>query len=71
MVCQPTAEERESADQWAARLTHTVYVPFGADVRRGDELRGGGDVFRVLASVHNSRNTYRKLPVERLQPEGE
>jgi hypothetical protein len=72
MVSQPTAEERAEADQWAAELSHTVHLLPGADVRRGDELRGAGQVFRVLAAVSNSRDTYLKAPASELaQPEGD
>jgi len=72
VVAQPTAKEREEAQSWAAELTHTVYAMPGADIRRGDEIRSEtGERFRVLAAVTNSRATYTRVPVERVQPEGE
>lgn len=57
-VDQPTPEERREADQWGAEHTHTARFLPDADVERGDELRGDGQVFRVLATVTNSRRTY-------------
>ncbi|AZM57749.1 head-tail adaptor protein [Streptomyces sp. WAC 01529] len=39
---QPTARERQAADQAQARLDETWYFDPGADVRRGDELRPPG-----------------------------
>ncbi|MFH8797057.1 head-tail adaptor protein [Streptomyces sp. NPDC017941] len=38
-LSQPSARERQAADQAEADLTHIVYLLPGADVRRGDELR--------------------------------
>nr|WP_157167550.1 head-tail adaptor protein [Streptomyces typhae] len=38
-LSQPSARERQTADQAEADLTHIVYLLPGADVRRGDELR--------------------------------
>lgn len=70
MVCQPSAAERREADQWGAAHTHTVYVELLADVLRGDELRGEGQRFRVLATVQPSRATYTKALVQLVQPEG-
>jgi len=69
-IDQPTAEEREEGAQWGAQLTHIARMMPGADVRRGDELRGDGQVYRVLAVVTNSRNTYTRALCERTQPEG-
>ncbi|MFD5297218.1 head-tail adaptor protein [Streptomyces mutabilis] len=46
---QPTARERQAADQAAGQLDETWYFHPGADVRRGDELRPPGRVLRVIA----------------------
>jgi head-tail adaptor len=49
---QPTARERQAADQAEARLDETWYFHPTADVRRGDELRppgrGVAEVFAVF-----------------------
>lgn len=68
-VDQPTAAERQEADRWGAEHSHTVYFEVSADVARGDELRGGGQTFRVLATVKPSRGTYLKAPVTLQQAE--
>ncbi|MBA9002013.1 phage head completion protein [Thermomonospora cellulosilytica] len=71
MVSQPTAKERLEGGQWGADHSHDIHLLAGTDVRRGDELRGGGQRFRVLATVSNSRSTYLKAPAAELtQPEG-
>jgi head-tail adaptor len=71
-VDQPTARERAEGDQWGAEHSHTVYFRPGADVRRGDELHGGGQRFRVLATAAPSRSAYLKAPASELvQAEGE
>lgn len=46
---QPTARERQAADQSSARLDETWYFQPTADVRRGDELRPAGRVLEVFA----------------------
>ncbi|MGX1133187.1 head-tail adaptor [Streptomyces glaucescens] len=51
---QPSAAERVVAAQNAAELSHVVYLLASADVRRGDELRRGTDVFEVLATFEPS-----------------
>lgn len=68
-VDQPTAEERREADQWGAEHTHTARFLPSADVARGDELRGGGQRFRVLATLTNSRATYLRAPVQLVESE--
>lgn len=68
-VDQPTAEERQAGEQWAAEHSHTIRFLPGADVQRGDELRGGGQTFRVLATLTNSRATYLRAPCELIQAE--
>ena len=69
-VDQPSAAEREAGGQWAAEHTHSVFLPYTADVRRGDELRGGALVLRVLAVVEPSGPRYRKALCSAVQPEG-
>lgn len=68
-VDQPTAVERQEGDQWGAEHSHTARFLPGANVARGDELRGGGQVFRVLATVKPSRPIYLKAPCELVQSE--
>lgn len=71
-VDQPTPKEQAEADQWGATHSHTIYLLPDADVRRGDELRGDSQVFRVLAVVAPSRAVYLKAPAsELIQPEGD
>lgn len=71
MVAQPTAAETSEGSQWGAELSHNIYLEPGDDVRRGDELRGGGQRFRVLAVVQPSRPAYKKAPASELtQSEG-
>lgn len=70
-VDQPTATEQRDGDRWGAQHSHTIRFLAGADVRRGDELRGDGQRFRVLATVRPSRGTYLKAPAAELtQTEG-
>lgn len=58
-VSQPTATERVIASQNGADLSHVVYFHSTADVRRGDELHRGSEVFDVLATFEPSAaNTY-------------
>lgn len=46
---QPSARERQAADQAGAQLDETWYLAPGTDVRRGDELRPSGRVLEVIA----------------------
>lgn len=58
---QPTARERQAADQAAGQLDETWYFDPGTDVRRGDELRPPGRVLRVTAVFEPSEpGTYRR-----------
>lgn len=66
----PSAEERNSGGQWSAEHTHTVFLLPTADVRRGDELRGGALPLRVLAVIEPSGPRYRKAVCSADQPEG-
>lgn len=70
-VSQPSAEERVLAEQAGASLDYVVHTTYGADVQRDDELEDdAGARFRVLASVTNSRHTYKRLECEVVQPGG-
>jgi hypothetical protein len=54
--------ERILGGQSGESLTHAVYLLPGADVRRGDELRRGTDVFLALAVYQPSEpNTYTRV----------
>lgn len=66
----PSAREREMGGQWSAEHTHSVFLAPSADVRRGDEIRGGAYPLRVLAVVEPSSGRYRKALCRELQPEG-
>jgi len=68
-VSQPTAAERVAAAQAGAELTHVIHALPDADVRRGDELRGGGDTFYVIATVQPSDPVYLRIEAKRIQPE--
>ncbi|WP_432063350.1 phage head closure protein [Streptomyces sp. S1] len=59
-VDQPSASDRLLAQQAGAEHTHDVYLLPTADVVRGDELRGGGQVLDVRFVVEPSSTRYRK-----------
>lgn len=69
-VAQPSAAEVEKYDRWGAQLTHTVHVPHGTDVARGDTLQGtlpdGGTGLRVIAAIVNSKSTYVRCDCTRI-----
>jgi len=68
-LSQPTARERVLADAAQARLTHVVYLPHDADVRRSDELRLGPRALEVLATFEPSvPGTYLRANCEERQP---
>lgn len=67
----PSAEEQMVAAQARSEHTHTIYLLPTADVRRGDELRGDGQTFRVLAVGEPSSPVYRKARAQLIQSEGE
>lgn len=69
-VDQPTAAERMLAAQAGATLAHPVYLLPGADVRRGDELRGDGEVLRVVSTSGPSTPRYLKADCELIEAEG-
>lgn len=68
-VDQPTAEERQVADQLRAEHTHTIRFLPDADVQRGDELRGDGQTFHVLATLTPSHPVYRRGLAQLIQSE--
>lgn len=68
MVSQPSDQERQTAEQFGARLDAIVYTAFGADVERGDELDdGGARRWRVIAKESNSRTSYERLHCTEVQ----
>ena len=67
-IAQPSAEERVVAMQAGARLDGRAYFRHSVDVQRGDELRSGDVVHRVVATVGpSSPGVYRRADVERVQ----
>lgn len=68
-VDQPSPAEVYAAAQNGITLTHAIYFDGTVDVRRGDELRGDGDVFRVESVVQPSTPVYTKASCERTQSE--
>ncbi len=60
-VDQPSAQERLVAAQAGSKHSHDIWLLPTADVQRGDELRGGAQVFRVLSVVQPSRPVYSKV----------
>lgn len=69
MVSQPSAGERILAEQAGAEQRFPIHLAPGADVVRGDELRGDGQTFRVLATVTPSSPRYLRADCELVQPE--
>lgn len=70
-VSQPSAAERTVAAQSGALLTHVIYLLPDAQVARGDELRGNGQVFEVDSVVSPSRPVYRRANCHQTQSEAE
>ncbi|WP_327268809.1 phage head closure protein [Streptomyces sp. NBC_01218] len=74
-VDQPSNADRMLAQQAGSEHDHTVFLLPGADVRRGDELRGTDRLgteqrFRVLAVVQPSTPVYSKAPCTLIQTGG-
>jgi SPP1 family predicted phage head-tail adaptor len=69
-ISQPSAQERQVAQQAHSDLTHKVYAQPGTDIRRGDELREAGLTLRVTATVGPSKDIYLRADCEQLQSEG-
>jgi SPP1 family predicted phage head-tail adaptor len=67
---QPSARERQAADQSGAELTHIVYFAPGEDVRRRDELRrADGQALTVTAVYEPSEpGTYLRADCTARQP---
>ncbi|MFF5958469.1 phage head completion protein [Streptomyces luteogriseus] len=66
---QPSARERQAADQAGAELNETWYFHPTADVRRGDELRPPGRVLEVIAIFEPSEpGTYLRADCTVRQP---
>lgn len=66
---QPSARERQAADQSGAELTHICYFAPGGDVRRRDELRRGNQVLTVTAVYEPSEpGTYLRADCSARQP---
>ncbi|MFE2017593.1 phage head closure protein [Streptomyces sp. NPDC059499] len=69
-VDQPSATDRMLAQQAGAEHTHDIYLLPTADVQRGDELRGDGQVFRVGYVVEPSAPIYRKAESKLIERQG-
>lgn len=69
-ISQPTAQERQVAQQAHGDLTHKVYAQPDTDIRRGDELRDTDLVLRVMATLGPSKDAYLRADCEQLQSEG-
>lgn len=69
-VDQPSAAEQQVAFQEGAKHTHNIYLDPDAGVRRNDELRGGGQVFRVFATLQPSEPRYLKALCELVEAGG-
>ncbi|MDQ1037268.1 head-tail adaptor [Streptomyces sp. V3I8] len=68
-MSQPTARERQAADQSESQLDETWYFAPDADVRRGDELRPPGRVVEVFAVFEPSEpGTYLRADCTVRQP---
>ncbi|GGK89199.1 hypothetical protein GCM10012284_24010 [Mangrovihabitans endophyticus] len=61
---QPTAAERLEAMRAGVDLAYVLHMLPDADVRRGDELRGDGEVLRVKATVRPSDPVYLRADCE-------
>lgn len=69
-VDQPSASDRMLAQQAGAEHTHDVFLLPAADVARGDELHGGGQVLKVTSVVEPSSTRYRKAECKLIEREG-
>ncbi|HVK21372.1 MAG TPA: head-tail adaptor protein [Actinokineospora sp.] len=67
---QPGVAERDAGPTNLGDLTHQVYLAPGADVRRGDQVRDGALVLRVMAVLTPSAEIYLRADCEQLQAEG-
>lgn len=71
MVAQPGGTEKDVANQFGAYQRFRIYMLPSVDVRRGDELRGDSQVFRVVDVEKPSRHVYTKAISELVQAEGD
>ncbi len=69
-VDQPSASDQREAGQNSSQHTRAVYLLPGADVRRGDELRGGGQALTVHHVYGPSDANYRRADCQETQTEG-
>jgi head-tail adaptor len=69
-VDRPGASDRGMAGRTESLHTHTVYLLPDADVARGDELHGGGQVLHVHHVHEPSSPNYRRADCELTQTEG-
>lgn len=69
-VDQPGTADRVLAMQAGSEHTHTVYLSAAADVARGDELRGGGQVLKVRSVAPPSTARYQRAECKLIEPEG-
>ena len=70
-VAQPSAAERVAAMQAGSVLTMPVYLQPDADVRRGDDLIGAGETYRVKATFRPSEPVYLRADAELIDVEGQ
>ena len=68
-VNEPTAAERVEAMRSGVDLAYQIHLLPDADVRRGDELRSGDEVFRVKSTMRPSTPTYLRVQCERDEAE--
>ncbi len=68
-VNQPTAAERIEAARSGVDLKYVIHMMPGTDVRRGDELRDGVEVYTVQSTVSPSTAAYLRAECERDQHE--
>lgn len=71
-IDQASASEQMEAEQAGSTHTHSIYMEYGQNVRRGDEIRRLGKSYRVGKVVQPSTpGVYYKAECEELQQEGE
>ncbi len=69
-VNEPSAAERVEAMRSGSELKFNIHLFPEADVRRGDELRGGGEVYKVTSATLPSTPMYLRATCARDQYEG-
>jgi len=69
-LSQPSAAERQVADQAQGWLTHVAYLEPTTDIRRGDEIRQAGLTLEVIATFEPSvPGTYLRANCTAQQPD--